>query len=230
MREVAPGVWLLPRVARASRAMRQFVRADLAREATIFNPDRRRVQAPLAGQKRAHPDAVAQLARAREQIEATLQRAFALAERPHLASGVVLRSTAGCATQPAHTDLNAFDSGLRAAPRGFAAGGVVLALQRGTRLWVWPAPGHDLFAPEAAAAVIAPREIVVPPGWALFFRGDVVHAGAAYARANTRVHWYVDTKLSKRTPNRRYDDELRAWTASRGITLLDAAPAIVENA
>lgn len=222
MREVAPGVWLVPRAVRISAVLRRLTRAPLSHAACIFNPDTLRAQASIGYQKRAHPEAVDALERTRARIERALTEHFALDTPARLASGVVIRSVPGCAVQPAHTDLDAFDPGLRARGNGFVAGGVVLALQRATRLWVWtPADGGDFFGEEplrVETITVVPRAITIPPGSALYFRGDVVHAGAAYERYNTRVHWYVDTDESARKPNSRYDDELRAWASKRGVT------------
>lgn len=97
----------------------------------------------------------------------------------------VLRSLPGCARQQAHTDFDPAGFPARAPP--FA---VLVALEDGTRLHTWDG-GHVLH--ELGA------------GDVLVFRGDVPHAGAAYARENTRLHFYLDSTAARREGNKVWD-------------------------
>jgi hypothetical protein len=65
---------------------------------------------------------------------------------------------------------------------------VLLAIQKNTRLWVWPAgcPRGSLGGDDGAQLVR------LNVGQLLVWRGDLVHAGAGYARQHTRVHAYCD--------------------------------------
>ena len=47
-------------------------------------------------------------------------------------------------------------------------------------------------------------------GDVVIFRGDLAHAGAAYASENVRLHVYVDSPLHPRCPNTTYDEEYAA--------------------
>jgi hypothetical protein len=65
---------------------------------------------------------------------------------------------------------------------------VLLAVEKNTRLWVWPdgcpaggQPGND-----------GAELVRLSVGQMLVWRGDLVHAGAGYARQHTRVHAYCD--------------------------------------
>lgn len=65
---------------------------------------------------------------------------------------------------------------------------VLLAIQQNTRLWVWPrgCPGGGQPGDDGAELVR------LSVGQLLVWRGDLVHAGAGYARQHTRVHAYCD--------------------------------------
>lgn len=105
---------------------------------------------------------------------------------------VVIHSFAGCAQQPLHTDYH--PDVVRAAlvkPLG-----VVAALQDDTRL-----------------VLDNGRYVAMRAGDVVVFEGGVVHAGAAYASENTRVHIYVDSREVVREPNSTYpivDDNVEA--------------------
>ena len=137
-----------------------------------------------------------------------------------LLSGVVMESLEGCTEQAAHTDLDPADTEMWKGGR-FAPGGVLFSLEDDTRLVVWDV-GEDFFLPGEGSPgekrIIAPRTVHIPAGRALYFRGDVVHAGASYAEANLRLHWYVHRR-GTRIPNRRYDDQV-ARAAGRRNTVL----------
>jgi hypothetical protein len=94
----------------------------------------------------------------------------ALARRGIDAGGAVLLvSRAGCQQQAAHTDYDADTVDGLDRPEAY-----VVAIMDGTRLNV----GEDLEA------------VDIPPGHVLWFDGTLVHAGAAYADDNVRIHFY----------------------------------------
>lgn len=96
---------------------------------------------------------------------------------------VALHSLAGCCEQQMHTDYNATDvKRCVAKPMG-----VILALQDGTSLCL-----HDA------------EDVHMSVGDVLVFDGDVVHAGAAYAEPNTRIHLYLDCPGVHRPTNVTY--------------------------
>ena len=119
----------------------------------------------------------------------TLQSLVAALEAEGLLDGrtvgpaVALHSSAGCAQQAFHTD---YEPKRVAAAAGAKPLGVLAALEAGTR-FVTPERTYEL----------APGDIVV-------FDGDAVHAGAAYASPNTRLHLYVDSPAVHRAPNTTY--------------------------
>ena len=118
----------------------------------------------------------------------TLQSLVAALEAEGLLDGrtvgpaVALHSSAGCAQQDFHTDYEP----KRVAAAGAKPLGVLAALEVGTR-FVTPERTYEL-----------------APGDVLVFDGDAVHAGAAYARPNTRLHLYVDSPAVRRAPNTTY--------------------------
>jgi hypothetical protein len=44
--------------------------------------------------------------------------------------------------------------------------------------------------------------LLLSRGDILFFRGDLIHAGSAYAEANVRLHMYLDHPMAPRDANR----------------------------
>ena len=95
---------------------------------------------------------------------------------------VAMHSYPGCQRQPMHTDFDADDcKSATTKPLG-----VLVALQDETRLDT-PRGG-----------------IAMSQGDVLVFYGDVVHAGAAYAQDNTRVHLYFDSPDVPRAHNVTY--------------------------
>ena len=93
---------------------------------------------------------------------------------------VVLRSFAGCAEQYPHLDYD--PDRLRLQNAGDALPiGALLALQDNTRFVVFPRGSGE------------PRRVLLELGAGdlLLFRGDLVHAGAAYEQCNVRIHCYV---------------------------------------
>lgn len=89
---------------------------------------------------------------------------------------VTLHSQSNCLRQPMHYDYDpALLEGLDVLPLG-----VLIALEDGTR---FETPG---------------RTYCLAKGDILTFTGDTIHAGAAYARPNTRIHVYLDVNSIKR--------------------------------
>ena len=63
----------------------------------------------------------------------------------------------------------------------------MVAIQKGTRLWVWPEG-----CPSGASADERAQLLELELGQVLVWRGDLVHAGAGYVQQHTRLHAYVD--------------------------------------
>ena len=97
-----------------------------------------------------------------------------------MGSSVVLHSSPGCGPQPMHYD---FDPSIVGAMRVKPLG-VLLALQ-----------------PDTLLRFQQCRDVTLDAGDVLVFDGDIAHAGAAYERANTRVHLYIDAVGPERSPN-----------------------------
>lgn len=64
----------------------------------------------------------------------------------------------------------------------------MLAIQPGTCLWIYPDGCGGVGGGGADGAELVWLEV----GEMLIWRGDLVHAGAGYAREHVRVHTYVD--------------------------------------
>lgn len=95
---------------------------------------------------------------------------------------VAIHSHAGCQRQPMHTDYDPHCVG-RCASKPL---GVLVALQDGARVSL---PDGD---------------VALDAGDVFVFDGDVVHAGAAYDEANTRIHMYLDLPGVQRPHNMTY--------------------------
>ncbi len=103
-----------------------------------------------------------------------------LDEHHTFGGAVLLHSKAGCTEQPFHTDYDPqVVSNAKIKPFG-----VICALEDDTK-FVTPTHMYTL-----------------SKGDVLRFDGDEVHAGAAYAVPNTRIHVYVDVCDQKRLRNK----------------------------
>jgi hypothetical protein len=100
---------------------------------------------------------------------------------------VVIQSEAGCREQPAHTDYEPQPQ----LDNEYVPLALFLALMPNTRLHVWPGLTTNSLK----------HTIELQSGDAILFRGDLVHAGAAYDTKNLRMHCYLDSQFSKRTAN-----------------------------
>lgn len=94
---------------------------------------------------------------------------------------VVIHSKEGCKRQRWHYD---YDPDLVKKSRKKPCG-VLLALEEGTTL-----------------SIYGEGDVSLNIGDCLVFDGDLVHAGSAYERANTRVHMFLDVPTLTRQANR----------------------------
>lgn len=138
----------------------------------------------LRMQKRLRGDA---LRETRAVVRAALDRAGISTASRRVTSCVLLKSQADCREQRPHYDYDPRD--LARLNEDDLPLGVILAIE-----------------PETTLTVFAPDRVVipVPEGTALVFRGDLKHAGSAYAREHQRIHCYVDSRCHRRTPDRTY--------------------------
>lgn len=109
--------------------------------------------------------------------EAALKDAGIIRAGRSLTSPVLLHSRAGCKRQPWHCD---YDPDRVENSRSLPPMGVLVALEGDT---FFDTPGK-LYKLDA--------------GDVLVFTGEVVHAGAAYRKENTRIHFYLETAAHPR--------------------------------
>ena len=127
-------------------------------------------------------------------LEEVLRKVGIWSDRTHrLDHFVVLRSKAGCGEQWPHTDFDFTfkfnDTSLQ--NRRPSQLSILIAIEDGTKMVVETVSGIE--------------EITVPVGCALVLHGGLVHAGAAYAQNNMRIHAYVGrTPDGKKEPNSTY--------------------------
>jgi hypothetical protein len=114
----------------------------------------------------------------------------------YIVDPVVLQSLADCGIQRAHMDY--IPHTLRHLQGTHVPRGVLVSLQPGTKLDVWPGSHRS------NARDIQRRTLALDKGDVLFFRGDLIHAGSSYRRPNSRLHMHLDSKLVPRTTNRTY--------------------------
>jgi hypothetical protein len=133
---------------------------------------------------------------------------------------VILRSDAGCADQRSHTDYT-WQDWKRRHPKGpkrpkepkepkepkgpgvaAASANVplacVAAVMPNTYFDLWPR-AIDCFEGVKDGHVFSHLRLVLTPGDLLIFRGDLVHAGAAFDAFNIRIHTYLDAMGVRRT-------------------------------
>lgn len=123
-------------------------------------------------------------------------------------SMVVLTSMSLCQSQLAQCDYEPSVEFAKTSDDNIPLG-CLIALESGTKLKVWPKSirlstmneyiRSDYI--EEYGGPIKPIEVTLNPGDALVFRGDLVHAGAAYAQKNNRVHLYLDSPDVPRPDN-----------------------------
>jgi hypothetical protein len=107
---------------------------------------------------------------------------FLTGEMPkHKIEQVSMLASGNCGIQGPHRDFPAFN-----VPDADVPCGALLALLKGTGLWIWPKSIRCL------EGSIAPVFVSMNPGDILIFRGDLVHAGGSYESMNWRLHAYVD--------------------------------------
>ena len=132
------------------------------------------------------------------------------ADRPkRVCDAYVLRSEPGCPKQPAHADVTRahMHYGMRSerhrrlgehtgAPlrAGDAPASALLVLEAGTSLWIYPGGCSEEEEGEGIELHLHSGDLVV-------WRGDVVHAGSAYAALNLRMHAYIDSLAWRRDHN-----------------------------
>lgn len=99
---------------------------------------------------------------------------------------VSIRSLAGCLAQHHHTDHDW--KKLAAIPDHLVPLALLTAISDTSRLLVWP----NSIKCNIPAASTPPVELILEPGDILIFRGDLLHAGAAYPDDNYRLHVFID--------------------------------------
>ena len=107
---------------------------------------------------------------------------------------VAITSLPGCLSQRPHTDFDTLTINRLCdadVPRV-----CVVALQNRTKLDVWK-HSHQLSTVDPQQRIT----INMSAGDALFFRGDLVHAGSAYDVRNTRLHVFIDNSMIPRLHN-----------------------------
>lgn len=126
---------------------------------------------------------------------------------------VVIGSKPGCKNQAAHTDYSPSPD---MTDESKIPINVLIALEDGTLINVWPGSHglicNDLIDQDGLSdwdkmgtgynqyRPIKMQTLSLNKGDLLLFRGDLVHAGASYEKANCRLHCYLDAGY--REPNR----------------------------
>jgi ectoine hydroxylase-related dioxygenase (phytanoyl-CoA dioxygenase family) len=121
---------------------------------------------------------------------------------------VILTSIEGCKAQLPHCDYEPTAQFANASDQ-YIPLGCLIALEPGTKLIVWPKSirlscMNEYLRSEHIEHIGGPIksiEITLNPGDVLIFRGDLVHAGAAYNAKKNRVHVYLDSSVVARSDN-----------------------------
>jgi hypothetical protein len=219
MQEILPGVLLLNTIFNIPPDIIELVRPDCPLRLNylfkIFNPDGRRCQASLQRQQKKYPSFYKFINMVEQQL---LKELRSVNSNLCMKKPKVLQSFPGCAAQNPHTDMDPFQNKLLES-KGVTAGGILFALNKETTLLVWPTPAKFFTSDESLHNVdIYPVTIKIPPGRSIYFRGDVIHAGAGYLKCNTRIHWYVD-EIDTKIESRRYDLILKTWAKKKLVKL-----------
>jgi len=134
-----------------------------------------------------------------------------------------LFSFAGCQAQAPHADWTPCPN----EAQGADALGCIVALENGTRFDVWPGShryvrmdGQTVSTMAQVADAPQPirrKRLRLRAGDVLFFRSDLVHAGASYSVPNIRLHCYLDAPHIPRAPNRTWLVHRHAHEALRAL-------------
>ena len=146
---------------------------------------------------------------------------------------VVLHSRANCQKQAPHCD-HIPDVNLKSVSDDYMPLAMVISLMPETKLRVWPKSARlSMKDPDEFKGMdpIVCQELTLNAGDIVVFRGDFIHAGSAYEKANYRIHYYLDSPLVPRVAGRTWligkhaCDELRDLIrpeAKSGLTLRPA--------
>ena len=130
-----------------------------------------------------------------ERIHAKLGRMF----NKHYAQDMnLLRSDPECKAQLPHADVTRL--ALEMSRDDCMPLGCVIATMPNTPFIVWEG-AIRCFDPPADERLFYPKVLLLQPGDMLIFRGDLVHAGAAFDKFNVRIHAYLDVKGVVRNAN-----------------------------
>jgi len=153
----------------------------------------------------------------------TIQAAVAKLLPSHCARDwVLVKSKAGCKEQSPHVDFFATPSLERASDAEMPLV-LLVAVMPQTRLVVWPR-SIGWMGEDARLPMRAPKEtLCLEAGDAVVFRGDLVHAGAAYASDHVRLHCFLDNPKIKRGKNATMHMKLRR--EADGLFSIDCYPA-----
>lgn len=110
----------------------------------------------------------------------------------HCKDLVALKSLPGCQEQPMHMDYELDTPEFDHLPPTSHPCAAIIALQDGTLLPTWP---------RLADGSIVRYNVELNKGDVLWFRGDLVHAGAEYGEQNVRIHAFLDHHVVKRRRN-----------------------------
>lgn len=98
----------------------------------------------------------------------------------------IYKSFSGCQHQLAHCDFFQHKDFLKYYDDN-AVLSVILALERGTKLHVWPKSINSIDPTKTKPSHIKRSTINMNGGDVIIFRGDLIHAGAGYFRDNYRM-------------------------------------------
>jgi hypothetical protein len=131
---------------------------------------------------------------------------------------VILTSKPGCSEQLPHCDYEPTYEFAKASDAEIPLG-CLIAIEDNTKLVIWPysiklscMPLHLSDEWIKVNGPIAKTEVILQRGDVLVFRGDLIHAGAAYQTNNTRIHVFLDSPVVERQKNRTWYPE-ESWIA-----------------
>jgi len=125
---------------------------------------------------------------------------FCKAEMPDLklVEPVLILSKSGCKKQRLHTDYEPTTELISCPDEHFPCS-ILIALEPFTNLYVCKSSIRHW---EKLNETFQEDKIILMPGDAVIFRGDLFHAGSEYHCENIRLHCYLDSALINRVSNR----------------------------
>lgn len=189
--------WFVHRHMVQGKQVYDKIRPHIKAPRPIFNGDGKRLQKRLPG----------------ELMQTYLPEVFEFCGQwgYQLREWVAIHSLADCQRQPAHFDYEPTPGLMKAIAQNENIPMSCLVAIEDTHIDIWE--GSLGFVSDMQK--LKHKLLSLQAGDVLFFRADLVHAGSAFEKSNTRLHAFCDKKGVRRTRNKTNIIEQHVWKSPR---------------